>query len=142
MTDINNKFNINDEFKDVEYTVPESYTIAKFRYTSVRHYSIDYWSMGIIMYKCLTGQFPFLNIESLVYDEIPYLNELEISNEAKQFISSILNKNRDERPTLAQIKQHEFFNNIDWLQMERGEIEPPYKPIVVLKESFFLFYYF
>ena len=75
MTDINYKFNINDEFKDVEYTVPESYTIAKFRYTSVRHYSIDYWSMGIIMYKCLTGQFPFLNIESLVYDEIPYLTE-------------------------------------------------------------------
>jgi serum/glucocorticoid-regulated kinase 2 len=85
------------------------------------------------MYKCLTGKFPFLYAESIVNDEIPYLNELDIiSNEAKQIISDLLNKNRDERLNLSQIKVHEFFKDIDWLKLEKGETEPPFKPTVVI----------
>jgi serine/threonine protein kinase len=45
------------------------------------------------------------------------------SNEAKQIISGLLNKNRDERLNLSQIKVHEFFKDIDWLKLEKGEIE-------------------
>jgi serine/threonine protein kinase len=122
-----------DNFKDIEYYVPETFCSSIFKFVdNRRHYSIDHWSLGIVMYKCLTGKFPFLYSKSIVDDEIPNLNELDISNEAKQIISGLLNKNRDERLNLSQIKVHEFFKDIDWLKLEKGEIEPPFKPTVVI----------
>jgi len=124
--------------KDIEYNAQEIYGFGKFRYENKNSYSIDHWSLGIVIYKCLTGKFPFLYAESIVNDEIPNLNELDISNEAKQIISGLLNKNRDERLNLSQIKVHEFFKDIDWLKLEKGEIEPPFKPTTVN----YIFYFF
>ena len=132
-----NPYAINDDNKDIEYCPPEIFLHAKYQYESKRHFSVDYWTLGIVIYKCLTGQFPFLSIKNLNEDEIPDLNEFNLSDETKQLISSLLNKNRDERLTLTQLKEHQFFKDIDWLMLEKGEVEPPIKPFVVIIIIFF-----
>jgi serine/threonine protein kinase len=132
MDDQKHPYSINDDNKDIEYCSPEIFSTSKFKYESERHFSVDYWALGIVIYKCLTGQFPFLSIISLVEDEIPDLNEFNLSDETTQLISSLLNKNRDERLTLKQIKEHQFFKDIDWLMLKKGEVEPPIKPFVVI----------
>lgn len=137
MDDQKHPYSINVENKDIEYCPPEIFMSSKFKYESQRHFSVDYWTLGIVIYKCFTGQFPFLSHRSLIEDEIPDLNEFNLSDETTQLIASLLNKNRDERLTLKQIKDHQFFKNIDWLMLENGEIEPPIKPFVVIIIIFF-----
>ena len=82
-----------------------------------------------------TGEFPFLNMNSILNDDITKLNYMEISIEAKEFLKNLLKKNKTERlgsrKNTKNVKQHAFFDKLNWDQFEKGEVEPPYKPIVV-----------
>ena len=88
-----------------------------------------------------TGRLPFNDINSILNDEIPNLQELAISNEAKQFISSLLIKDQFKRlgslKNEANVKEDPFFNEINWRKLENGEIEPPFKPVLVIFSYFF-----
>ena len=98
-------------------------------------YSVDYWRLGLIIYQMFTGKLPFLNKQSILNDEIPGLQELEISSEAKELISSLLNKDLFKRlgslKNPKKIKEEPFFKEINWKKLKNGVIEPPFKPIVV-----------
>ena len=98
-------------------------------------YSVDYWRLGLIIYQMFTGKLPFLNKQSILNDEIPGLQELEISSEAKELISSLLNKDLFKRlgslKNPKKIKEEPFFKEINWKKLKNGDIEPPFKPIVV-----------
>ena len=80
-------------------------------------FSSDYWSLGLLVYQMLTGRLPFNDINSILNDEIPNLQELAISNEAKQFVSSLLIKDQFKRlgsmKNEANVKQDPFFNEIN-----------------------------
>ena len=82
-----------------------------------------------------TRKLPFLNKQSILNDEVPGLQELEISSEAKELILSLLNKDLFKRlgslKNPKKIKEEPFFREINWEKLENGEIEPPFKPIVV-----------
>jgi len=75
----------------LEYEPPEGFLEGRIEF------SADYWKLGISIYKMLTGHFPFKNEQSIIDDEIPHLQELEISQEAKEILKSLLNKNLFER---------------------------------------------
>ena len=98
-------------------------------------YSVDYWRLGLIIYQMFTGKLPFLNKQSILNDEIPGLQELEISSEAKELILSLLNKDLFKRlgslKNPKKIKEEPFFKEINWKKLKNGEFEPPFKPIVV-----------
>jgi serine/threonine protein kinase len=114
-----------------EYHPPEIFINNR-----VEH-SADFWALGISIYKMLTGNFPFLTRESIKNEEIPNLQQLEISDEAKEFIRNLLNKNQFERlgsrKNPNHVKNASFFNEIVWEKIEKCEIDPPFKPIVVIE---------
>ena len=91
-------------------------------------------------YKMLTGRFPFQNKDSII-SEKPDLDSLKISIETKYFISELLIKEKFERLGSKQnnkkVREHQFFHDINWLQLENGEIKPPFKPSVVYSFEFF-----
>ena len=114
-----------------EYYAPEVFM----NYNRVE-YSADYWALGCMIYQMISGRMPFLNKESIQNDEIPNLEELEISKQAKDLIASLLVKDQFKR--LGSIKNprkitHDpFFSDINWKNIEELKIEAPFKPNVVI----------
>jgi len=119
------------------------------------NHSVDYWSLGINAFSLFVGNYPFsshenegvgLTIEkSIVNDPLPDLNKTrkkehpqlkEISEAGCDFVRKLLNKNPDERlgsiTNPENIKKHDFFRKINWIQLENGKLEPPIKPNVII----------
>ena len=108
-------------------------------------YSCDYWSVGVLIYYLFYGDYPFGNNTSQpvdIYKEIInkeiefrdckksefYESELSL----QKFISSLLDKNEDSRiNNLNQVKNFEFFKNVDFDKIKRQEIKSPFIPEVV-----------
>ncbi|KDE05567.1 PLK/PLK1 protein kinase [Microbotryum lychnidis-dioicae p1A1 Lamole] len=93
------------------YIAPE----ILFDTTNGHSFEVDIWSLGVIMYTLLVGKPPFQTKEvKNIYLRIKELNYefpagCELSAEAVDLISLILTPKPNERPTLGQILQHDFF---------------------------------
>ena len=114
-------------FNTLEYTAPEFLN-------SIREFdhSADFWSLGIIIYKLLTNEFPFPNRNCILNNDIPNIKKLELDPDGIEFLKGLLNKIPEERlgskSNINNIKESPFFNDIDWTKLENKEIDPPYKP--------------
>ena len=111
--------------ENIEYQPPEYV-----RNESV-DYRFDFWSLGILVYKLLTGSYPFMDCDAILNSEIPVLF---FTNETKQFIKDLLAKTTDERlgSEKHSIKEHPFFQSILWTLLEKGDLTPQFKPNAVL----------
>ncbi|RQM13327.1 hypothetical protein DD237_003841 [Peronospora effusa] len=88
--------------------------------------AIDLWSLGVVTYVLLFGQYPFdarflSQVEDkIVKGEFEYPAELEsqVSQQAKKFIEYLLVRNPRERPPAAMALQH------PWLQTDASSTAP------------------
>jgi polo-like kinase 1 len=78
-------------------------------------YQVDIWSLGVVLYTWIIGKPPFETTDvkttyRRIRDSIYYFpDRVKVSEEAKDLIKRMLQKNPDERPTLDEISSHGFF---------------------------------
>ena len=99
--------------------------------------SVDWWSLGAVIYEMLVGYSPFklkkgqqLSIEHYKRP-IPLFNHF--TPEAKKIIRELLVVDPKKRLGYGKngtdnIKSHPFFNGINWEDMYNRKIDPPFKP--------------
>ena len=81
-------------------------------------FEVDIWSIGIIMYKLLTGNYPFVEkstdtkeiYKQILENNLEFPSEPQISDVSKDLIRQILVKEPKKRPGLNQIVYHDFFH--------------------------------
>ena len=99
--------------------------------------TVDWWSLGCVMYEMLSGRLPFaikrgMKLSTRIYErgvEFPP----NLTNEAIDLIKKLLivdpQKRLGQGPDGSKnIKNHPFFNNINWEDAKKKKLKPPFIP--------------
>ncbi|KAJ2058343.1 hypothetical protein GGI17_005119 [Coemansia sp. S146] len=105
-------------------------------------FSIDWWSLGVVMYECVYGKRPFRHKKNaddlrraLLYEEIqfPIIADVQVSYDCISAMRGFLHKDPAQRlgcgPSgLDSVKAHPFFAAINWDALELKLADPPFVP--------------
>lgn len=104
--------------------------------------AVDWWGLGIVMYEMMIGKLPFYNqntdimFGNILVEDVRFPRNVNISAEARDLLLGLLVKDPARRlgggPSDArEIKDHVFFEKINWDDLEQKKITPPFKPQVL-----------
>ena len=100
--------------------------------------SVDWWSLGCIMYEMLTGKFPFkyqkgkLNI-NIYKKKVKYPEYIEYN--ARDILSKFLETVPSKRLGSGEngwenVKNHPYFEGINWDDANNKKLKPPFIPTI------------
>eukprot|EP00002_Diphylleia_rotans_P035644 TRINITY_DN7799_c0_g1_i2.p1 TRINITY_DN7799_c0_g1~~TRINITY_DN7799_c0_g1_i2.p1 ORF type:complete len:497 (+),score=96.49 TRINITY_DN7799_c0_g1_i2:110-1600(+) len=116
-----------------EYLAPE--ILENCGYTK----SVDWWSVGILLYEMLVGQTPFLCANHQEMYRRIVTGRLKMPESlapyAQSLIIGLLEKEPSDRlgggiSDAEEIKSHPFFATIDWCRLVQRRVNPPFRPRV------------
>lgn len=105
-------------------------------------FSVDWWTLGILLYEMVTGRPPFMHKNhhqlgimikhsKIVFPD-PVKHKIHMSEDMKDLIIGLLHRNQNERlgskKDVLEIIGHPWFADIDFAKLCKKEIEAPYKP--------------
>ena len=99
--------------------------------------SIDWWSLGCVLYQMLTGKIPFTIEKGMKLNMNIYKKEIkypeDIDENFKDLLQKLLMINPEERIGNGfeggnEIKGHSFFEDVEWDKAWEREITPPFIP--------------
>ncbi|XP_049772023.1 cAMP-dependent protein kinase catalytic subunit 1-like [Schistocerca cancellata] len=99
--------------------------------------AVDWWSFGVLVYEMSAGFPPFYAKEPMkIYEKIlsgKYRNAPSFGSDVKDLIKNLLQVDVTRRfgnlkNGVDDIKNHRWFNSINWLEILNREIKPPYVP--------------
>lgn len=85
----------------------------------------DSWSLGVIMFELLTEQrFYELHPGGLDFYAELHFDGIDVSEEVPDLLQNLIVVDPNSRLSLSQIKQHSFFNLVDWISVkEKGKVQ-------------------
>jgi len=101
--------------------------------------AVDWWGVGCVLYEMIVGRLPFYNRDQSVLFELILMEQVRfpssISPAAKDLLKGLLTKDPFQRlgggpKDVEDVKAHQFFANINWSELEKKRIVPPFKPQV------------
>jgi len=97
--------------------------------------AVDWWSLGTLTYEMLTGLPPFYNENLHIMYERIMKARLEfpsyLSYNACHWLAGLLDRNPKSRlgtKGAHEVKNHPWFSDIDWDQLNQRKVTPPFKP--------------
>lgn len=103
-----------------------------------KHYtkSVDWWSMGTLIFEMLTGLPPFYDEDVQKMYAKKMTAELNVPDYVDSLAADLIRKLLDRNPAtrlqdVATIKKHPWFDPIEWDSLACKELTPPWRPPVV-----------
>eukprot|EP00360_Condylostoma_magnum_P000718 CAMPEP_0168314368 /NCGR_PEP_ID=MMETSP0210-20121227/7325_1 /TAXON_ID=40633 /ORGANISM="Condylostoma magnum, Strain COL2" /LENGTH=246 /DNA_ID=CAMNT_0008280763 /DNA_START=796 /DNA_END=1533 /DNA_ORIENTATION=- len=98
--------------------------------------TVDWYLLGVLIYEMLVGIPPYMaNNKTQLFWNIQYAPlkfPYELSVDARDLLKKLLNRNPSERlgynRDAEEIKEHDYFRDIDWRSVMRRELRLPFPP--------------
>jgi serine/threonine protein kinase len=115
-----------------EYLAPEV-LLDEAGYTKM----VDFWSLGVLVFEMCCGWSPFYAedtqqmYKNIAFGKVRFPRDA-LSTEGRNFVKGLLNRNPKHRLGSAgdakELKKHPFFADVDWEQLTKKNVVPPFKP--------------
>ncbi|TLD37644.1 ATP-dependent RNA helicase dbp2 [Venturia nashicola] len=115
-----------------EYLAPEV-LLDEAGYTKM----VDFWSLGVLVFEMCCGWSPFYAedtqqmYKNIAFGKVRFPRDA-LSTEGRNFVKGLLNRNPRHRLGCAgdaiELKSHPFFDDVDWEQLTKKNVVPPFKP--------------
>ncbi|WPK25312.1 hypothetical protein PUMCH_002623 [Australozyma saopauloensis] len=129
---LNNDGTTNTFCGTTEYLAPEV-LLDESGYTKM----VDFWSLGVLIFEMCCGWSPFYAdntqqmYKNIAFGKVRFPKEV-LSQEGRSFVKGLLNRNPKHRlgalNDARELKEHPFFQDIDWNLLKSKNIPPPFKP--------------
>ncbi|GAD93817.1 serine/threonine protein kinase (YPK1), putative [Paecilomyces variotii No. 5] len=102
--------------------------------------SVDWWTLGVLLYEMLTGLPPFYDentnemYRKILQEPLTFPSHDIVPAAARDLLTRLLDRDPQRRlgaNGAADIKAHHFFSNIDWRKLLQRKYEPSFRPNVV-----------